>query len=335
MQTEDTTFSFKNAELKAIPLSQIRENTDALRTEVDKQSEKYIQLVDSVRTHGIINPISVRPIKDPATGETLYGLVDGLHRYNAAMDCGFGTINAQVGDIKEGDLREAQIIANLHKIETQPMQYTNTIIHMMGTNPLLTKNELCARLNCGIKWLEDRLGLKNLKESIQKLVDNQTLGLSNAYALSKLPQDRQEEFLQQALSKPALEFTAIATAAKKDHDKAVREGRKAEGFKFVPTPRLRRMVQLKDEADFAEKAPAQSTVISAAMAQGCTSVQDTVAFVLKWMLHLDPATIAADEKKYNDEKEQSKQAAEKRKLEREAKKQQAAEAAAAAATVKA
>ncbi len=324
MATDVPTFSFKNAPVKTIPLNKIRENSDALRTEVDKTAEKYIHLVDSVKAHGIMNPISVREIKDPTTGEVLYGLVDGLHRYNAAMDTGLTEINAQVGDIHEGALLEAQIIANVHKIETKPMQYTTALVSILGSNPLMTKAELAARLSHNVKWLEDRLGLTKLQPKIQPLVDEGTLNLSNAYALSKLPPEKQEEYLQAALTKPSLEFTNVATAALKEYNKAVREGRAADGFKYVPQPKLRKMVTLKDQADFAEKQPDQCSVIQSARAQGCTTIESAIAFVLKWVMHMDPETIAADTAKYEQEREDAKKEAAKRKAERDAKKQQIA-----------
>src|SRR4051812_12468570 len=118
-----TTFTFKNAVAKSISLSLIRENAQALRP-VDKTTLEYKELVDSIVKHGVMNPISVREVKDPNTGAIFYGLVDGLHRYNGAMDAGLTEINAQVGDVDEANLLEAQIIGNLHKVETKAIQFS-------------------------------------------------------------------------------------------------------------------------------------------------------------------------------------------------------------------
>src|SRR5262245_37817198 len=118
-----------------IPLDKIRENAVALR-QVDRESEAYICLVDSVRNRGILNPILVREITNPESGETLYGLVDGLHRWNAAIDAGLKEIPVQIIDMNQAEVEEAQIIGNVHKIETRPIEYTRQLERLMARQPL-------------------------------------------------------------------------------------------------------------------------------------------------------------------------------------------------------
>lgn len=101
--------------LKSIPLSLIRENPVALRN-VNRKGEGYLGLVDSVRKDGVLNAIVVREIKDPTNGNVVYGLVDGLHRFSAASDAGLTEIPAQVKDMDDAAVLEAQLIANVHKI---------------------------------------------------------------------------------------------------------------------------------------------------------------------------------------------------------------------------
>lgn len=98
-----------------IPLSKIRENPVALRS-VNRTSPDYLGLVDSIKQVGVMSSISVRELKDPATGDVLYGLIDGLHRFSAAQDAGLSEIPAQIKTFNEAAILEAQIIANAHKI---------------------------------------------------------------------------------------------------------------------------------------------------------------------------------------------------------------------------
>ena len=96
-----------------IPLAKIRENPVALRN-VDRQNEAYIGLVDSVKKVGILNAIVVREIKNPADPkEELYGLVDGLQRFSAAKDAGLELVPATIQPLEEGQILEAQLIANV------------------------------------------------------------------------------------------------------------------------------------------------------------------------------------------------------------------------------
>lgn len=302
-------FNFKNARQATIPISKIRENAEALRTVVDKESEGYQQGLDSVKKRGIMLPILVREIVDPATNEPLFGLIDGLHRFNWAMDAGLTEIPAQIGSLEEADLLEAQILANVHKIETKPVQYTKALLQILGSNPALTILELAGRLSRSTSWLNERLGLLKLTPEIQKLVDDGSLVLTNAYALAKLPADKQPENLQAALSKSPAEFVPFATNIQKEVAKARREGRAAETDKFMPVARLKRVAEIKDETDYANKQPEASKVIAAAKANGVTTVEAAIAYALNWTLHLDPVSIATDEAKWKQAKADREKAA--------------------------
>lgn len=325
-------YDFRNANLAKIPLKLIRENTEALRTQVDKEDEKYLGLVDSIKQHGVMNPISVREIVDPATNDTLYGLIDGLHRFNGAMDAGLTEIPCQIVTMDEANLVEAQILGNVHKIETKPVQYTKALLHVLGSNPLLTLIELAGRLSMSESTLRERLQLVKLTPEIQKLVDAGDLGLTNAYALTKLPADKQAELLQQALSQSPAAFVPMATNIQKEVAAAKREGRKAETAAYRPSERLQRLATIRDQKDFATKSPDQCAVVVGAKANGVTTVEGAIAYALQWTLHVDAETIKAEQAAW--EAEQKKKAADK--ADREQKKQREKDekaAAVAAATV--
>ncbi len=115
--------------LAHIKVATIRENPNALR-EVNRGTEKYLELVDSVRKRGVMNPILVRECKDPKTGEDFFGLIDGLHRFSAARDAGSETIPANITSMQDADTMLAQIMANVHRIETQPGEYSKQLVRI-------------------------------------------------------------------------------------------------------------------------------------------------------------------------------------------------------------
>lgn len=334
-------FNFKNTVQAKIPLNKIRENSEALRTAVDKQDTDYLELVDSVKKRGIMNPILVREIKDPASGDILYGLIDGLHRFNAAMDAGLTEIPAQIGSLKDADLIEAQILANVHRIETKAVQYTKALIKIMSANPLLTMNELASRLSKSNSWLRDRLQLVKLSEPMQKLVDNGDIGLANAYALAKLPPEKQEDLAQQAMSMSPGEFIPIATQAYKAIREARSEGREVKEEGFVPTPRLQRPATLKEELTAFDKKDFVKSKVGVLILQKFETEPDEVKLklleagkiALQFSMHLDPESVAVDKEKYEQRKKERDEDKKKREAERQQKKNQAAAAATAAAGI--
>lgn len=325
-------FNFKNTTLGKVKLNKIRENSEALRTAVDKTDEKYLQLVDSVRKRGIMNPILVREIRDPSNGELLYGLIDGLHRFNACIDAGLDEIPAQIGSLKDADLIEAQILANVHRIETKHVQYTKALIKIMSANPLLTMKELASRLSQSLSWLRDRLQLVKLTEKIQLLVDNGDVGLANAYALAKLPPEKQEDLCQQAISLSPSEFIPLATNAFKAVRDARAEGREPRASGFIPTARLQRPSTLKEELALFEKKNFTSSKIGVLVLRDVQDQPDAVKLLclaaaemaIRYSMHLDPESIAVDKARYEERELEKAEDKKKREAERQKKKDSSA-----------
>lgn len=233
------------AEIKKILVSQIKENPDALR-EVDKTTEKYAGLVDSIRDHGVLNSITVRAAKDDA-GNDIFGLIDGLHRWTAAQDAGLTEIPAQVLSASDAEALELQIVANIHKVETKPVEYARQILRLAAQNPTMTTRDLAKKVNMGETWVKDRLSLIKLSEDIQALVDDSKITLLNAYNLAKLKPEDQVNYLDRAMTQGAEEFSGIVAVRVKEVRDADRQGRAAKPEEFVPVARPRKSKELEDE----------------------------------------------------------------------------------------
>jgi len=316
-------FNFRTTKLMRIPIASIRENADALRTTVDRENPSFQLNAESVKRHGVMLPILVREVVDPVSGDIIYGLIDGLHRLNWAIDAGMEEIPANVGSLEEAELLEAQIIANLARVETTPVQFTRALVRMMGANPAMTLNEIATRVSQSVKWVQDRLGLLKLTEEIQKLVDEDRIPLTNAYSLSRLPEDKQTELLAQAQSQPAAQFVPFAENLRKELATARREGRAAQVDTFVPQPHLKRMAELKDERAFANTEPGNSVVVQLAKQHNVATVEQAIAFALNWVLSMDPTSLSAAEADWKAQRAKAAQAkqerAEARKTERDQK----------------
>lgn len=269
--------------LARIPLSQIRENPVALR-KVDRQKEEYLAFADSVAKQGVLNPIVVREITAPE-GETLYGIIEGLHRYTASLDAGFKDIPANIVTASDAEVEELQLIGNAHRIETKPVEYSKHLQQILSRNPLMTLTQLAAKLSKSPAWITERLGLVKLSENIAALVDGGKVNLTNAYSLAKLPEDEQLAFLDRAMTMNPGEFGPTVLARKKEIDAAKRQGREARPSVFTPVPHLRKLSEIKAEHD--SQTIAQKLITE----NGVTTPEDAFALAVAWMLHMDKSSI--------------------------------------------
>lgn len=294
-----------------IKLSDIRENPDALRS-VNKTRNDFIELTDSIRKQGVLNAILVREEKDAETGADFFALVDGLHRFTAAQEAGLQEIPAQVISMKEADVLVAQVMTNVHKIETKPAEYAKAIHRILSYNPTMTKAELADKLGKSPAWLNQVLGLLKLDEDIQKAVDDGQINVSNAYALSRLPTEEQKNYLDAARTQTPQEFVGVVSARHKELREAKKQGREAEAPKFVATPHMRKMSEINDAR---ENASARNALI-----EGASSPAQAAQMVLDWAMHTDEKSVASARAKFEAGQKEKGEAKARRDAERAEKK---------------
>lgn len=278
------------SKLANLKITEVTESPVALRT-VDTETDSFKELVDSIKAKGVLNPVSVRPLTEGG-----YCLVDGLHRFTGAKAAGLTEIPCQILEISEVEAMEAQLVANIQKVETRPVEYAKHLKRILATNPLMTLNELAQKVAKSAAWISDRFGLLKLAENVQTLVDSGEVGLSNAYALSRLPNPEQLNFLDRAMTLPPAEFIPLVEARMKEIRAAKREGTDGTEEQFVAVPHLRKLSELKAELETGASALA---VCADAKAK---KSEDGFKACLNWVLQLDAKTVKEKQEKFEARK---------------------------------
>lgn len=302
----------KTDQLAHIPLNKVRYNPVALRP-VDKEKTEYLEMCDSVRKHGILLPILVREFEEEGKpGEKLYSIIDGLQRYNCALDNGLSTIPARVTSMDQAEVEETQIIANAHKIETKPIQYATALERLIQRKPTMSIQELADMVSKDKGWITKMFNLnKRLHDDLKPLVDDKKIPVGHAYELSKLPTGEQKEWQDKATTLSLGEFTANVAQRLKDIRDARNKG-KAEGpAEFQPVPNARKWTDVRDQ--FLAGCP---QIIQAVKAKGVTDPVEVVKFALAWVCRMDPASQAEQIQADKAAKEKRAADAERRKLEK-------------------
>lgn len=296
--------------LAYIPLTDIRANEVALR-EVAREGEGYKEILGSVKEKGVMNPISVREKKDPKTGSDFYEIIDGLHRYTASLEANLPTIPAQILSLDDAQVLENQIIGNVQRVETKPVEFTRGILRILSMNPTLTEAELATKLAKSPKWLQDRLSLNKLEPKVAELVNEGRIPLSNAYPLAKLPKEEQGAWVSRAMTEGTQVFAPAVLARDKEIKAANRQGKDAGEETFKPQPFLRKLTELKEEWENNQAGPG---VVASAKP---TSLEEAFELGVAWCINMDPesqkiAVQKNEERKKLDEQAKIKRDAEKK-----------------------
>ncbi|WP_448577015.1 ParB/RepB/Spo0J family partition protein [Thermomicrobium sp.] len=146
-------------------------------------SEESLQeLAESIRTHGIIQPLVVTY----NGGQPPYQLVAGERRWRAARLAGLTTVPALVRDLSPKDAVEIALIENLQRADLSPLETATayrTLIHEFG----LTQAEVAARVGKSRSAIANTLRLLEAPEAIQRALAMGDITEGHARALLSLP----------------------------------------------------------------------------------------------------------------------------------------------------
>lgn len=89
-------------------------------------SEKLQQLADSIKQHGILEPLLVRPFKE---GE--YELVAGERRYRAAKEVGLAKIPITIRELSDHEALQLALVENLQREDLNPIEETEGVLDLL------------------------------------------------------------------------------------------------------------------------------------------------------------------------------------------------------------
>lgn len=103
--------------------------------------EKMITLVESVRQHGILEPILLRSLDNHT-----YELVAGERRYRAAQEVGLDTIPAVVRQMTPDEALQIALVENLQREDISPIEETEAILQLLVLKLNLPVDAVTAQL---------------------------------------------------------------------------------------------------------------------------------------------------------------------------------------------
>ncbi len=158
-----------------VPVDHIRANPHQPRKEFDE--DRLEELAESIKTHGLIQPITVRYI-----GEKRFELIAGERRLRASKLAGLAEIPAY---IREADDEQSMAFALIENIQRQDL---NPLEVAMGYKRLIdefeyTQAEVANRVGKNRTTVTNMLRLLNLPDFIQTALINDEISIGHARAL--------------------------------------------------------------------------------------------------------------------------------------------------------
>jgi ParB/RepB/Spo0J family partition protein len=115
-----------NPAIKTVLIEDIDESLDVRANRIrDEKPEEFEALVDSIRQHGIIEPIIVRPINSKDVQK--YQIIAGNRRLEAARELNLRTIPAIIRDANDAKVRRLAFIENVHRLNLRDTEKAKNI----------------------------------------------------------------------------------------------------------------------------------------------------------------------------------------------------------------
>ena len=178
--------------LKKLPLHKIEPNPDQPRRDFDP--EELEELAESIRTHGVIQPLTVREM---ANG--YYQIIAGERRWRASRLAGLEEIPAVIIEADDKKAMELALIENLQRSDLNPVEEANgydSLIREYG----LTQEEAAARVGKSRPAVANALRLLSLCEGVLDKVRSGELTAGHARAILQLKSEKEQLEAAQKIS---------------------------------------------------------------------------------------------------------------------------------------
>ena len=168
----------------SLPISQVESCSSQPRKSFDEAS--LAELADSIREHGIIQPLTVRKL---ASG--YYQIIAGERRWRAARIAGLQEVPVIVIEADDRKAAELAMIENLQREDLNPMEEAAGFQSLIESYHM-TQEEAAQRVGKSRSAVTNALRLLGLTPSVRKLVEEGKLSAGHARALVPLSPSLQE-----------------------------------------------------------------------------------------------------------------------------------------------
>lgn len=173
------------APASTLPIAQIESCASQPRKYFD--DEKLEELAESIREHGIIQPLTVRKL---ASG--YYQIIAGERRWRAARLAGLREVPVSIIEADDRKAMELAMIENLQREDLNPMEEAEgfrSLIEMYD----MTQEEAAQRVGKSRSAVANAMRLLQLSQDIRLLVENEDLSAGHARALLPLSPALQQQ----------------------------------------------------------------------------------------------------------------------------------------------
>ena len=191
----------------SLPIAQVEPGLKQPRKRFDP--ETLADLAESIRTHGIIQPLTVRRL-----GSGYYQIIAGERRWRAAKLAGLSEVPAVIIEADDRKVMELGLIENLQREDLNPMEEAlgyQALVQEYG----LTQEEAAQQVGKSRPAVANALRLLSLPDAIRALLEEGKLSAGHGRALLSVPDSTLQKKLAQKVVQEGLSVRQTEAMAKR------------------------------------------------------------------------------------------------------------------------
>lgn len=197
----DAIFKNESIDLKAKPMSEMAEiaiadiipNPAQPRHEFDE--EALAELADSIRTLGVIQPVTVK-----RTADGKFILISGERRWRASQSAGLETLPAYIRDVDDTDLHAMALVENLQRRDLNAIEVALGLQRLVDECGL-TQESLSDKVGMKRSTVSNYMRLLKLPVEVQLAIKEGVISMGHAKAIAGADPRKQLPLLRKCVRK--------------------------------------------------------------------------------------------------------------------------------------
>lgn len=185
---------FDTSIVEQIEMKMIRPSQFAVRDKFQKMSNEDETLHISIREHGLLQPILIRPISHG------FEIVAGHRRFHACRSLRWRFIPCKIREMSDKQAYEIQLTENMQRKAMDPVEEAEAFRRYVMDFGWGGVSELAKKIGKSEEYVSHRIQLLKLPDDIKNQVITSRLNVSQAMELTTLSQERQSEIIEQVIN---------------------------------------------------------------------------------------------------------------------------------------
>lgn len=168
-------------------------------------ADQLCELAASIQTHGVLQPILVRPVGDH------YEIVAGERRWRAAQEAGLHAIPATIREMDDRTAVEIAVLENVQREALMPLEEADGFAALVRHD--WTQEQIAARVGKSRAYVGNRLAIADAGDAVRGALEEGRISASVALVLARAPEAQRAEALERLHERPSVDAALRVVAA--------------------------------------------------------------------------------------------------------------------------